>query len=173
MPQASANESEVLPPPPPPKPPVPPLPERAPRRIERRPLYPTYAPPVAAVPRASPAPTAPAQTAFAPPAPVRAPAAASAISPGYRELLSEWLERHKRYPASARENGEEGRAVLRFVVERDGRVADFAVVESTGHADLDAALEKMMRGAILPPFPAGMDEPSITVSVAIRFSLGG
>ncbi len=117
-------------------------------------------------------PAAP-QTAFAPSAPVPPPAPSAAISPSYRALLSEWLERHKRYPASARENGEEGRAVLRFVVERDGRVADFAVVESTGHPDLDAALEKMMRGAMLPPFPAGMDEPSITVSVAIRFSLGG
>ncbi len=166
-----------MPPPPPPKPPVPPpAPAPAPRRIERRPRYPAYrpyAPPVPAVTREAPAPAPRPQTAFAPPAPVRAPAPASAITPGYRELLSEWLERHKRYPASARDNGEEGRAVLHFVVERSGRVANFAVVESTGHPDLDAALETMMRGATLPPFPAGMDEPSISVSVAIRFSLGG
>ena len=112
-------------------------------------------------------------TGFAPPAPIPAPARSTAISAGYRALLSEWLERHKRYPASARENGEEGRAVLRFVIDRDGRVTDFAIVESTGHPDLDAALENMMRGATLPPFPPGMDQPSIAVSVAIRFSLGG
>ena len=31
----------------------------------------------------------------------------------------------------------------------------------------------MMRGATLPPFPADMDQPSIEVSVAIRFSLEG
>ncbi len=30
----------------------------------------------------------------------------------------------------------------------------------------------MMRGATLPPFPAGMHQPSIEVSVTIRFSLG-
>jgi hypothetical protein len=30
----------------------------------------------------------------------------------------------------------------------------------------------MMRGATLPPFPAGMDQPSIEVAVTIRFSLG-
>lgn len=172
-PQALANPSAALPPPPPPKPPVPPLPARAPRRVERRPRYPAYAPAVPAVTREPPAPAPPPQTAFAPPAPVRAPAPASAITPGYRELLSQWLERHKRYPASARENGEEGRAVLHFVVERSGRVANFAVIESTGHPDLDAALETMMRGATLPPFPAGMNESSISVSVAIRFSLGG
>jgi TonB family protein len=63
--------------------------------------------------------------------------------------------------------------VLRFVVQRSGRVADFAIVTSSGYPDLDSALERMMRGAILPPFPAGMDQPSIEVSVAIRFSLGG
>ncbi len=121
-------------------------------------------------------PTAPAasapQTAYAPgPAPVRAPSAA--ITPSYRALLSEWLESHKRYPESAREQGEEGRAVVRFVVERSGRVASFAVIKSSGYADLDAALDNMMRGAMLPPFPADMDQQSIEVSVAIRFSLGG
>jgi periplasmic protein TonB len=86
--------------------------------------------------------------------------------------LSEWLESHKRYPESAREQGEEGRAVLRFVVERSGRVADFAVIKSSGYPDLDAALDTMMRGATLPPFPAGMEQPSIEVAVTIRFSLG-
>jgi hypothetical protein len=29
----------------------------------------------------------------------------------------------------------------------------------------------MMRGAVLPPFPAGMNQPRIDVSVTIRFSL--
>jgi len=114
-----------------------------------------------------------------PPAPVRAPAPASApapaksITPSYRAQLSEWLETHKRYPETARAQGEQGRAVLRFVVERSGRVAQYAIVKSTGYADLDAAVTHMMQGAVLPPFPPGMDEPSIEVSVAIRFSLGG
>jgi hypothetical protein len=29
----------------------------------------------------------------------------------------------------------------------------------------------MMRGATLPPFPAGMTQPRVDVSVTIRFSL--
>ncbi len=170
-PEAPATVSEPPPPPPPPKPSVPPLPERMPRRVERRQPNPVYAPPA---PPITPAPAALPRTAFAPPAPVHAPALApsTAIGPGYRALLSEWLETHKRYPESARQQDEEGRAILRFVVERSGRVAQFAVVKSTGYPDLDAALEDMMRGATLPPFPPDMDEPSIEVSVAIRFSLG-
>jgi protein TonB len=116
---------------------------------------PQVAPPqVAAVPRLAPA---------APPAPV--------ISAGYRAMLSAWLESHKRYPESAREHDEQGQAVLRFRVDRSGRVLDYAVVGSTGYADLDAALDAMMRGAVLPAFPAAMTATNIEVSVTIRFGL--
>jgi TonB family protein len=82
--------------------------------------------------------------------------------------LGAWLERHKHYPEEARECGEEGRAVLKFTVDRSGRVLDFAVIRSSGYPDLDTALESMMRGASLPPFPADMRQSSIEVSVAIR-----
>jgi protein TonB len=103
-----------------------------------------------------------------PPAP---PPPAPVISSDYRTLLSSWLETHKRYPEEARQRGEEGRAVLRFRVARSGRVIDYSVVSSTGFADLDAAVESMMRGAVLPPFPPSMAEPEIEVSVTIRFGL--
>jgi periplasmic protein TonB len=167
-PEATVVVPEAPPPPPPPrKPAVPTLFKPVPRRPERERPSPAFSPPtpsVASLP----------QSAFAPnPAPAAARAPAKEITPNYRALLSEWLESHKRYPESAREQGEEGQAVLRFVVERSGRVAEFAVIKSTGYPDLDAALESMMRGATLPPFPADMDQPSIEVSVAIRFSLAG
>jgi protein TonB len=108
------------------------------------------APQVASIPRPAPAPT---------------------ISPDYRSLLSGWLESHKRYPEEARQRGEEGRAVLRFRVDRYGRVISYSVVSSTGFADLDAAVEQMLRGATLPPFPPSMPQPEIEVSVTIRFGL--
>src|SRR5437764_1926615 len=93
------------------------------------------------------------------PAPCPAPAPAPAgpvVSAGYRVALSAWLESHKRYPESARSRGEEGRAVLRFRVERSGRVLNYALVGSTGYADLDASIDAMMRGAMMPPLPADM-----------------
>jgi periplasmic protein TonB len=163
-PEATAVIPET-PPPPPRKPAIPTVFKPVPRRPERERPAPSFAAP-------TPSAASPPQTAFAPtPAPARVPS--TEISPSYRALLSEWLESHKRYPEGAREHGEEGRAVLRFVVERSGRVSEFAVIKSTGYPDLDAALESMMRGATLPPFPADMDQPSIEVSVAIRFSLEG
>jgi protein TonB len=52
-----------------------------------------------------------------------------------------------------------------------GRVLNYSVVNSTGFADLDAAIDNMMRGASLPPFPPSMAEPEIEVSVTIRYGL--
>ena len=143
------------PPPPPPKPAVKPPPRQPPPPAAQAPLQ------TAMVPR--PAPPTPS---LPPPTP-----AGPIVSAIYRAALSSWLESHKRYPESARGRGEEGRAVLRFRVDRSGRVLSHAIVQSTGHPDLDAAIDQMMVGANLPPFPAGMTTPEVEVSVAIRFAL--
>jgi len=121
-----------------------------------------------AIPLAPPPRIAGPQTASIPSPP---PAPAPTISADYRSLLSGWLESHKRYPEEARQRGEQGRAILRFRVDRSGRVIDYAVVSSSGFADLDQAVENMMRGAMLPPFPPSITSPEIEVSVTIRFGL--
>jgi protein TonB len=155
------------PPPPPPKPVVhkpvvkPPPPPR-PQPVREMPPQPPQLP----LPRAMPQ-QAPVQTAMIPVVPHPAPL----VSGNYRAALSAWLESHKRYPDGARSRGEEGRAVLRFRVERSGRVLNYAVVSSTGYPDLDAAIDAMMRGTTLPPFPADMTASDVEVSVTVRFAL--
>ena len=163
-PPAPETPVPVVLPPPPPKPVVKPPPKPV-HRLEKAQPSPTAAPPQSAA-----AAVAGPQTAYAP-TPVPAPVPSAEVSPGYRALLSAWLESHKRYPDSARQRGEEGRAVLRFAVDRAGRVLDFAVAHSSGYPDLDSSIEEMMRGAVLPPFPASMTQSRIDVSVTIRFSL--
>jgi periplasmic protein TonB len=169
------------PPPPPPKRVVihkpPPPPHRPPPRVVREEApEPIYRPPItSAVPQPMPPQPAPMQTAAVPvavprPAPTPAPAG-PVVSAGYRSALSAWLESHKRYPDSARSRGEEGRAVLHFRVDRSGRLLNFAVAQSTGYPDLDAAINDMMRGASLPPFPADMTASDVEVTVTIRFGL--
>jgi periplasmic protein TonB len=140
--------------------------QREPQREFPLPLPPTPAAPAPTPVAPAPTRAAPAQVAALPPAP-----AAPVITADYRSMLSGWLESHKHYPEEARQRGEEGRAVLRFRVSRSGRVLDYAVVSSTGFADLDAAVSEMMRGATLPPFPPSMTEPEIEVSVTIRYGL--
>lgn len=155
------------PPPPPPKPVV-----HKPAVKPPPPRHPPPQPVRETPPQPAPQP-APVQTAVVPPAPMvmPAPRPAPTVSPGYRSLLSAWLESHKRYPESARARGEEGRAVLRFRVDRSGRVLNYALAAGTGFADLDAAIDAMMRGATLPPFPGDMTASDVEVSVTVRFSL--
>jgi periplasmic protein TonB len=94
------------------------------------------------------------------------------LTANYSAMISAWLEAHKHYPESARERGEEAGGVkLRFRVDRFGRVLDYRLLESTGYADLDAGIDQMMRGAQLPPFPSGMTQSEIEVSVKLRFKL--
>ena len=156
--------------PPPPKPVVrkqvvkPPPPPR-PQPVREIPPQPVQNP----VPRIMQSP--PVQTAAIAPVPAPMPRPAPVVSGNYRAALSAWLESHKRYPDSARQRGEEGRAVLRFRVDRSGRVLNYALASSTGYADLDAAIDAMMRGATLPPFPADMTSSDLEVSVTVRFSL--
>jgi protein TonB len=187
-------EPEPEPPPPPPPPvaaiePPPPVPEapvptpepmpppprkaavkRPPKPAARHPETPPPNP-ILAAPSPSPPAIATAPQTAAAATPVPAPVPSPEVTQGYRALLSAWLNSHKRYPETARQRGEEGRAVLHFAVDHSGRVVDYAVAQSTGYADLDTAIEEMMRGAMMPPFPAGMTQPRIEVSVTIRFSL--
>lgn len=164
------------PPPPPEPPPVveaePPPPEPPPPVVEAEPPPPQPKPAAKPPPRRPPPQPAPPQIAVVPrsAAPPSLPPAGP-ISAAYRAALSSWLESHKRYPESARARGEEGRAVLRFRIDRSGRVLNYAIVLSTGHPDLDAAIDQVMRGASLPPFPADMAASEIEVSVAVRFAL--
>ncbi len=171
QPEAPVAASEPPPPPPPPqKHVVKKVPKPVPRHQEVPQPTQAYLPNLPPQLPAAPAPSAPPQTAMAP-TPMPAPVPSPEASAGYRALLSAWLESHKRYPDAARQRGEEGRAVLRFSVDRSGRVLDYAVTSSSGYPDLDQSVEEMMRGATLPAFPTGMPQREMQVSVTIRFSL--
>lgn len=162
-PEAPIAATEPTPPAPPRKPQV----KKPPKPVQRHEELPQPSQAYLPAPQAAVAPPQTASAATPAPAPVPSPEA----SAGYRALLSAWLDSHKRYPDAARQRGEEGRAVLRFEVDRSGRVIDYAVTSSSGYSDLDQSIEEMMRGATLPPFPADMPQPRMEVSVTIRFSL--
>ena len=156
--------------PPPPKPAVRPKPKFLVRR--QQPVQPPL-PPAPRYAQAAPPGLATASYATG----SSAPRAQAASVPGpdhavnYRALISAWLESHKRYPDSARERGEEGSVGLRFRVDRYGRVIGYALLNSSGYADLDQGIEEMINGAQLPPFPPSMAMSQIDVSVRIGFSL--
>jgi protein TonB len=180
----------ALPPPPAPSQPPPPVAAPSPVMPPSPPVAVGQIPIAPALPKAAPKPRPPPlvheppppnlPTAPATPAPATSPPPqlaavprppAPTISADYRAALGAWLEGHKRYPDSARQHGEQGQAVVRFRVDRSGRVLSYTLVSGTGYPDLDGAVEAMMRGATMPPFPASMSEPEIEVSVTVRFGL--
>ncbi|MEX0693414.1 MAG: energy transducer TonB [Rhodospirillales bacterium] len=93
-------------------------------------------------------------------------------SNSYFALLQAWLEKHKEYPASARQRRNEGTAILSFTLSRDGTVKAASVVQSSGSALLDREVMAMIRRANpLPPFPDDFSEQQITLSVPVQFQL--
>lgn len=135
-------------------------------------------PPDELAPQSSPAPaeTGPtsaslAPTAAAAPSTTSNAAAMTAAGAAWRAALSTWLQDHKTYPDAARRTGEQGRVVVRFTVDRTGRVEDVVLVSSSGSASLDEAAQAMLRDARLPPFPAGMTQAQVTATVPIRYAL--
>lgn len=57
--------------------------------------------------------------------------------PSFKGNVNQWLSQNLTYPAVAAENGIEGRVIVKFVVEKDGRVTDVQVVRS-----VDPALDR-------------------------------
>jgi protein TonB len=70
-----------------------------------------------------------------------------------------------RYPSAARPDRLEGRAVVLFTVTSDGRIDSRRILESSGHAMLDAAaLEAVDRMEPLPPFPPDLEKEAASLS---------
>ena len=108
-----------------------------------------------------------------PPASTPAPAAPAPaeISAAWRNALLSWLQANRTYPDGARRRGEEGTAVIRFTVDRGGRVSDLILVRGSGSSLLDEAAMQQVRGRQAPAFPASMTQEVTTVTVPIRYKL--
>jgi protein TonB len=103
--------------------------------------------------------------------PVQQPQAASP-SPTYLSLVYSQLERNKVYPHVARIRKEQGTALLRFVVDRNGRVLTHRIDRSSGHGDLDHEVEEMLnRAQPLPVMPPDMTQAQIEIVVPVQFYL--
>ena len=159
-PAISALVPRVPPPPHQPAPkPRPATPPRAATAVSPRPPPPAptqEAPPSSAAPAAPPDAVATTTAPAAPPAP---------IATDWQRELSGWLAAHKTYPDAARQRGEQGPVVLRFTVDRSGKVLEVTLVSGSGSPRLDDAAQAMLRNASLPPFPAAMLQERVTATV--------
>ena len=80
------------------------------------------------------------------------------------------LERRKRYPQEARSQRLEGVAMVRFSMDRRGRVLYVDLARSSGHAVLDQeAIGLLRRAQPLPAPPAEVAGDPLSLTVPVEF----
>lgn len=85
--------------------------------------------------------------------------------PGGNEALMKWLSKNLKYPASAQENGIQGRVLVQFVVNKDGSIVEPKVLRS-----VDPALDKEALRVVstMPKWQPGKQRGK---TVRVRFTL--
>jgi protein TonB len=172
-PTVDTPPDEVLPLPPPPPPPrvaaaSPPRPRAVPARPRTEGTQNVVpSPSGAASPARADAPPVPSGSAAALPG----TSAAAPADGDWAKGVVTWLQAHRTYPPEAQRRGEQGAALVRLTVARDGRVRTFTLMQGTGSPRLDAAVESLLSHAELPPFPASMPQPEATIQIPIRYQL--
>jgi len=159
--------------------PVAPPPSEA---VESRPIE-TPAKPSAPEPLASSSPVepSPAVSSTTTPGPPEAPVQTAKTAPSGPEVKTDhrWLAESlwrrvaelKRYPSSARLNGQEGKVILKAVIRSDGHLMEVTVQKSSGHQILDAAAIEAVKLACPLHMKHAINKPEIVVSLPIVYSL--
>jgi protein TonB len=93
----------------------------------------------------------------------------SNLIPKWQGAISALLERHKRFPADAR--NDRGVAHVTFVLDRAGRLTSSRLVTTSGSLALDReALEMIKRAQPFPPPPAAVSDAGLIFTVPVRFN---
>jgi protein TonB len=85
--------------------------------------------------------------------------------------LFDWLGKNIQYPDMAKQNGIEGKVIIQFVVERDGKITNVEVVKKAGWGFDEAAVEVVKK---MPPWkPAKQNGKAVRLqmSLPVRFTL--
>lgn len=130
-------------------------------------LEPPPAPPIEPVPEK--VPDLPVVARAEPRTPGRVKADYSWLADSLRRRLAEV----RRYPATARLNGWEGKVVIRAVIRADGHLAEVSVHRSSGHEALDQAAIEAIRLVCPLHLPQALGTSAVTIYVPITYSLSG
>ena len=93
--------------------------------------------------------------------------------PGGMGEMMKYLSRHIKYPAEAKQKGEQGRVVVSFIVGKDGKLRDFEVKRSVSPA-LDAEAIRVVKD--MPAWKPGRQrgkEVDCRFTLPVSFSLQG
>lgn len=121
-------------------------------------------------PQEGPPQTSAQSTPVAPPPQAR-PLSGAAVMTWQGQLLAH-LERHKRYPGSARSRRQEGVTRIAFSMDRQGRLLAVSLRTSSGVGSLDEeSVELLHRAQPLPPPPPEIGGERLDLVVPVEFFL--
>ncbi|WP_376097830.1 TonB family protein [Roseomonas sp. CCTCC AB2023176] len=95
------------------------------------------------------------------------------LGEGWRRAMIRVLQSRMYYPRDAAMNGEDGTAILRFTVTRDGRVQDLRLVGPTGSRPLDIAAQAVRARRATAALPPGTRGDTAEITLNARYVLIG
>ncbi len=89
----------------------------------------------------------------------------------YIDLVYEKLEENKFYPEIERVRGHEGEIFVKFTIEKNGNIKNFAIVKECPYKYLNtAAVETVKSSVPFPPLPDEMNEMNILITIVYKLN---
>ncbi len=90
----------------------------------------------------------------------------------YFEMVSIRIESAKKYPEIAKKRQIEGRVIVGFIINKDGRVEQTNILKSSGHAFLDQSALNAIKNAVpFPMPPLNLFKEKLKLEISIVFEL--
>ena len=86
--------------------------------------------------------------------------------------LKRWLDKHKDYPAAAKQEKQQGTVVVWFSINRNGEITVSKIKKNSGNPLLDqAALDLLQKANPVPPIPDSITQETLSIAIPIDYSL--
>ena len=82
-----------------------------------------------------------------------------------------WVQTHVKYPQIALENGIQGNVVIKFVVEKDGKLSNIQVLQSPDKTLSDAAVQVLQRSPKWKPGKQRNKPVRVTYTLPVSFKI--
>jgi protein TonB len=90
----------------------------------------------------------------------------------WSKALMNHLSRHRRYPAAARQAGQQGAVQVRFTIDRKGQVLAAKVIKASHSTSLDAeAIAMLKRASPLPQPPDDVGGETVELVIPVEFTI--
>jgi len=96
----------------------------------------------------------------------------SALLIDYLKKIRAIIQKNKKYPPSAKNEGKEGKVKISFTISKSGKVLDVVILSSSKHPELNEAAKTLIYElSPFPPFPEKINKKSIRLNMEVIYEL--